>query len=213
MMGLPVIILGGGGHARVLIESLRLTSVPIVGIADSDPDLHGKCVDGIAVIGDDDCVRQYAVDEVLLVNGVGSVSVPAVRIRLFERYAGSGYHFATVVHPAALIAQGVRIGEGAQIMAGAIIQPGCCIGLNAIVNTGAVVDHDCFIGDHAHIAPGVTLSGGVRVGDKAHVGTGATVIQGIGIGTGSVVGAGAVVVRDIPAGVTAFGIPAKVTSP
>ena len=133
-----------------------------------------------------------------LANGVGSIG-DGTRRRVFERMKAAGYAFAHVEHPAATIAlAGVSLGEGAQIMAGAVVQPGVCIGADAIVNTRAAIDHDCVIGDHAHIAPGAVLCGEVVVGDDTHIGAGAVLIQGRRIGTGCLIGAGATVLRDVP---------------
>lgn len=208
-MNCPVIILGAGGHAKVLIDALRLQSIEILGIADADPNKTCQLLLGVPVLGDDDEVMKYPVDSIRLVNGVGSVRVNPRRRQLFEHFKSKGYRFASVVHPSAIIAIDVVLSEGAQIMAGVVVQAGCHVGINAVINTGSVVDHDCRVGDHAHIAPGVTLSGGVRVGGAAHIGAGATVIQGIQIGLNSLVAAGAVVIRDVRDGATVAGVPAK----
>lgn len=204
-----MIILGAGGHAKVLIDALRLHSIELLGIADVDPGRKGQLLLGVPVLGGDEEVMKYPVEKIYLVNGVGSVHVNLKRQKLFEYFKNEGYQFASVVHPSAIIAGDVVLSEGVQIMACAVIQAGCHVGMNTVVNTGSIVDHDCHIGDHAHIAPGVTLSGGVRVGESAHVGTGATVIQGIQIGRNSLVAAGAVVIRDVPDGATVAGVPAK----
>lgn len=208
-MSLPVLIVGGGGHAKVLIEALRLRSSEILGILDADPAKTDHRILGISVIGGDEKLSGYSPDSVLLVNALGSVDLPKARKALFERFKEQGFHFATVVHPAATLASDIVIGEGAQIMAGAVIQPSCKIGVNTIVNTSASVDHDCVIDGHVHLAPGVTLSGDVRIGDSVHIGTGATVIQGVTIGRNSIVGAGAVVVHDVADGSIVVGVPAK----
>lgn len=208
-MSRPVIILGAGGHAKVLANALHLRSVRILGATDVDPARKGSTVLNVVVLGDDAEVMKHSADAVELVNGVGGVRVHTLRRTLFEQFSARGYRFASVIHPSATVAEDVVLGEGAQIMAGAIIQPGCHIGSNTVINSGAIVDHDCTIGSHAHVAPGVTLSGGVRVGNGAHLGTGATVIQGINIGAGGMVAAGAVVVRDVPDGVTVAGVPAR----
>lgn len=205
-----VLIVGGGGHAKVLVEALLANAAIIAGIMDADSALLGKQVLGVPVLGDDQLLDEYPTDAVRLVNGIGSTGLPVGRRGIFERFTARGFGFATVVHPSAVIASDAELGEGAQVMAGAVLQPGCRIGANVIINTRASVDHDCIIGDHTHIAPGVTLSGGVSIGAGCHVGTGATVIQGITIGAGSVVGAGAVVTKDVAAGVTVVGVPAKV---
>ena len=205
----PVIILGAGGHAKVLIDALRLQSVGLLGMTDADIGKKGHALLGVPVIGDDAEVMKHPADSIRLVNGVGTVRVNPLRRQLFEQFVGKGYRFASVVHPSAIIADDVVLSEGAQVMAGAVIQAGCHVGMNTLVNTGAIVDHDCHIGNHVHLSPGVTLSGSVSVGENSHIGTGATVIQGIKIGRNSLVAAGAVVIRDVPDGVTVAGVPAK----
>lgn len=206
---MPVILIGAGGHAKVLIEALRLANIPIVGIVDAQPDLRGTSILGVPVVGGDDVIDRHSPEQVMLVNAIGSIRQPERRVSLFETYHRKGYRFQSVVHPSAVISLETLLGEGAQVMAGVIIQPGVRVCRNTIVNTRTSIDHDCIICDHAHLAPGVTLSGGVTVGRGSHIGAGATVIQGITIGSGSMVGAGAVVIRDVPDGATVMGVPAK----
>lgn len=208
-MSLPVLVLGGGGHAKVLIEALLVNSAVIAGIVDSDPQLAGTLVLGIPVLGGDDIVNDFPHEEILLVNGLGSVKVPVKRRELFDRFKREGYQFATVIHPSVVIASDVKLEEGVQLMAGVVIQPGCRIGSNTIINTKASVDHDCIVGDHVHIAPGVTLSGGITIGSCSHIGSGATVTQGVVIGVGCLVAAGAVVTNDIADRVMVRGVPAR----
>jgi sugar O-acyltransferase (sialic acid O-acetyltransferase NeuD family) len=208
-MNLPVIILGAGGHAKVLIDALKLRSVEIAGIVDPDQEKHGTSILGIPVIGDDDIVLKKAPGTIMLVNGIGSVKQPKLRKQLFDSFKSKGFTFASVLHPSAVVAPDVVLGEGCQVMACAVIQPGSRIGINVIVNTKASVDHDCIISDHVHISPGVTLSGGVTIGRMAHIGAGATVVQGMNIGDNCLVGAGAVVIEDVPAETQVFGVPAK----
>jgi sugar O-acyltransferase (sialic acid O-acetyltransferase NeuD family) len=208
-MSVPVIVLGAGGHAKVLIDALLASSALIAGIVDPDPKLAGATLLGVPVLGQDDVVAQFPPSEIRLANGLGSVGLPAQRQLLFERFKAMGHSFATVIHPSAVVAPDVLIGEGTQVMAGAVIQPGSRIGVNCIINTRASVDHDCIIGDHVHVAPGVTMSGGLQVGRGSHIGTGATVIQGITIGSGCLIAAGAVVTKDIADGLKVRGIPAR----
>jgi sugar O-acyltransferase (sialic acid O-acetyltransferase NeuD family) len=211
-MNLPVIILGAGGHAKVLIDALKLRSVEIAGIVDPDREKHGTNILGIPVIGNDDVVLKKAPGTVMLVNGLGSVKQPKLRKQLFDSFKARGFTFASVIHPSAVVAPDVVLGEGCQVMAGSVIQPGCVIGSNTIINTRASVDHDCTISSHVHIAPGVTLSGNVVVEERVHIGAGATVLQGVRIGRNSVIGAGAVVLQDVPEEVLVYGVPGKVVS-
>jgi sugar O-acyltransferase (sialic acid O-acetyltransferase NeuD family) len=205
-----VILIGGGGHARVLLDSLRLRSVEVLGIVDRDPEAVTKRVLGVPVLGPEKVILDHDPSEVLLVNGLGGVGDTSSRTRVFQSFTARGYTFAGVVHPRAIISSTVLLSEGIQVMAGVVINPGTTVGDNAIINTSASVDHDCRIGAHAHIAPGVTLSGTVTVGEGAHIGTGATVIQGVTIGSRAIVGAGTVVLRDVPAERTVVGNPARV---
>lgn len=206
-MELPVIVIGGGGHAKVLVSTLLLCRRSVLGFVDLNPTAPPML--GIRCLGSDAAVLSHAPGDVQLVNGVGSTGSAAIRQDVYDRFTREGYCFATVIHPSAIVAPEVKMGDGVQIMAGAILQPGSSVGSNAIVNTGAIIDHDCVVAAHAHIAPGAVLSGGVRVDSGAHIGTGACIIQGVSVGAASVVGAGAVVITDVPAGVTTVGVPAK----
>jgi UDP-perosamine 4-acetyltransferase len=208
-MNRPVIVLGAGGHAKVLIDMLRARGAVVLGITDAAPELCAPAVLGVPVIGDDSRIGHYGQQDVLLVNGLGSTGLPERRTALFETFTAAGYTFATVSHPAAVIAGDAVLGEGAQVMAGAVIQPGVRLGRNCIVNTQATVDHDCVIGDHVHLAPGATLCGAVTVGAGSHVGTGAIVVQGVAVGSRCLIAAGAVVIAALPDGASARGVPAR----
>ncbi len=207
-MSLPHILVGGGGHARVLLELLRLREQHVLGVTEQDLSSFTGLAD-LPTLGGDDIILGHPPDSVLLVNCLGSVASTRARRQLYERFSDLGYRFATLVHPSAWVSPSAVLGQGAQVMAGAIIQVGVVIGDNVIINTGAIVDHDSAVGGHAHICPGVVLSGGVEVGVGAHVGVGARVIQGLGIGSNALVAAGAVVIRDVTDGATVQGIPAR----
>lgn len=205
----PVILLGAGGHAKVLLDILLEQNIEVLGIAeksgaDLPPDLYG-----VPVIGTDFDVQQYSPDKVELVNGIGSIGSTALRQKVYEKFKRQDYCFTQVIHPGAIISRRAELGEGVQIMAGAVVNIGARVGENVIINTNASVDHDCVIGAHVHIAPGATLSGGATVGDGSHIGTGASVVQNVEIGANVIVGAGAVVVNNIEAGKTVCGVPAS----
>lgn len=208
-MSRPVIIIGSGGHAKVLIAALLILRREIIGVLEADRDRQGRFLSTLPIIGDDESIKNYKQDEIELVNGIGSVELPYKRMEIYQRFKKLGYRFASVGHPSSMVMGDVQMGEGVQIMAGAIIQPGCYIGDNAIINTGAILDHDCIIGEHTHIAPGAVLSGSVHIGAASHVGTSATIIQGIKIGENALIGAGSVVINNIPAGIKAVGVPAR----
>lgn len=193
----PVIVLGAGGHAKVIIEALRRLDRKIIGLTDPNQIEGSECF-GVKVLGNDDVVLKYSPEEVLLVNGIGAMPDNKTRFKLNERIKENGFQFTQVIHPSAVIASDAKIRNGTQIMAGVVIQPGVYIGQSCIINTGAIVEHDCIINDDCHLAPGVTLSGNVTIGDRTHIGTGASIIQSIAIGQDCVVAAGSIVYEDIP---------------
>jgi len=206
-MSYPVIIIGGGGHAKVLIETLNLLATEIVGIV--DPNINQEQIYGLKVLRSDQEVFKYIPAKFKLINGIGSIGVTVKRREIYEFYKNKGYFFASVIHPSAIISSDVELGEGVQLMAGVIIQPGSKIGENTIVNTRVSIDHDCEIGNHVHLAPGATLSGLVKIGSGTHIGTGASIIQNISIGENSIIGAGSVVIRNVKNKVKVVGNPAR----
>jgi UDP-perosamine 4-acetyltransferase len=195
----PVVILGGGGHARVVIDALRCAGYVIAGVIDPKDDVEETLPDDITWLGKD--LSRARPGEVQVAIGVGSIDVGAKNPRpmVFNEAKSAGFELLSFRHPSAIVAGDVELGEGAQIMAGAILQPGVRLGVNCIVNTGVRLDHDCWIGDHVHIAPGAVLSGTVAVGDGCHLGTGAVVIQNIRIGAEAMIAAGAIITRDVRA--------------
>ncbi|MBF0144655.1 MAG: acetyltransferase [Magnetococcales bacterium] len=204
------VLLGAGGHARVLMDALKQSGQAVSGVYVPPNALLPAWGSGLKPVHtDEQLLSRFPPDASRLILGIGSVGDNRKRMRLFNHYRDLGYHFASVLHPGHLRGEDVLLGEGCQIMAGVVLQPGSSIGDNVIVNTGVCVDHECVIGDHVHLAPGVVLSGGVRIECAAHIGTGAVVIQGIRIGAGALVAAGATVVRHVAAGARVAGIPAR----
>lgn len=206
--GRDLVMLGAGGHARVLLAALDALGAKVIGcVCPASPDHHWPT--SIPWLGGDDSLALLDIKAVALVNGIGSIGSTDLRRKVYEGAKDRGFSFASVVHPAAILAGVVTLGDGAQVMAGAVLQTGVRVGANAIVNTGAVVDHDTSLGAHCHVAPGACLSGGVSIGVGAHVGTGASIIQGITIGEAALVAAGAVVVRHVAVGERVGGVPAR----
>lgn len=207
-----IVGIGAGGHAKVILEILRLLSrYEVVGLLDRCEKLRNASVWGIPVLGDDSLLptlHRRGVRHAFI--GVGSVGYPAVRSALYTKATSLGFSMAPAVHPCAVVSPSVVMGNGPMIMAGAVINPDAKLGSNVIINTGAIVEHDCVIEDHVHVASGASLAGGVQVGVGSHIGLGACVREGIAIGRGVIVGAGSVVVKDLPDRVLALGVPARV---
>ncbi|ONH56703.1 sugar O-acyltransferase, sialic acid O-acetyltransferase NeuD family [Pseudomonas cedrina] len=195
-----LVMLGAGGHAKVLLSLANASDVPVMGVC--DPELHRLGIlewRGLTVLGGDEVLDQLDHTRVGLINGIGQVVGSNLRQHVYESAVGKGFQFPPLVHPAAFVDESVVLSQGVQIMAGAVIQPDVTLGCNTIINTGASVDHDCNVAAHVHIAPGATLCGNVRIGSGAFVGAGSTVIQGLMLGEYSIVGAGTVMVRDLAA--------------
>lgn len=205
------VILGGGGHARVVIDALRESGAAVpAAVLDAQPSLRGTTVLEVPVMGDDELLptlRRQGITHFVV--GLGAVGDNRPRERLFLLGLQHGLIPLTVRHPAAVCSSRATIGAGSVLFAAAVVNAGAAIGRNVIVNTGAIVEHDCRIGDHAHLATGATLSGTVTVGMSAHIGAGATVRQGLTVGEAAIVGAGTVVITDVPSGAVVAGVPAR----
>lgn len=204
-----VIIIGAGGHAKVVAEILRLSGKhEIIGFLDSA--LVGKKIGGFPVLGGDELLPRLRSEGVLTAFiGVGGTGDNLPRMKIFERVSALGFSFANAIHPSATLSDSIKLGQGVAVMARAVINPDVVIGDNVIINTGAIIEHDCKIESHAHISPGAVLCGGVRVESCAHIGAGATIRQNIIIGEQAIVGAGAVVVKDVGVNTVVVGTPAR----
>lgn len=206
-----VLVLGGGGHAKVVLDCLKLNSnISVIGIIEININLINQTLYGIPVIAEDALTfENFHPSQVKLVNGLGSVEHVKNRQATFLKFKTAGYDFINVVHPTAYIANDVSLGEGVQIMAGSIIQAGSHLGDNVIVNTKASIDHDCCIESHVHVAPGVVCCGDVTIKMGSHVGSGAVIVQGVTIGQYCLIAAGAVTINSVNDGCRVAGVPAK----
>jgi sugar O-acyltransferase (sialic acid O-acetyltransferase NeuD family) len=192
------ILLGAGGHAKVVLGLARALGLRVIGVCDPGLASAGDTSwRGIPVIGDDSALAKHDTHEVALLNGIGQVPGSATRKRIHQQLSTAGFEFPALVHPGAMVDGTATLAEGVQVMAGAVVQADASIGTGTIVNTGARVDHDCRIGQHVHIAPGAVLCGGVVVGDDAFLGAACTILPQIDIGPQALVAAGAVLARTL----------------
>jgi UDP-perosamine 4-acetyltransferase len=206
------IIIGGGGHAHVLIDCLQLTNAAqIYGVLDPDQSRWGQMLLDVPIVGNDDLLAEMKTRGVdCFAIGLGGVGNNRPRQKLFELAQSYGLRPLTIKHPAATISRWATIGEGCQCLASSVVNAGATLGVNVIVNSGAIVEHDCAIGSHVHISTGAKVASTVQVGDGAHIGAGSTIRQSITIGAGAIVGAGAVVVKDVAPWTIVAGVPARV---
>ncbi len=205
------VILGGGGHASVLIDSMFVGGYTApCAVLDTNPALWGKDLFGVPILGGDDLLPGLVGQGTShFVVGLGSTGDNRPRQRLFELGLAHDLLPFTVVHPAAIYSRWAILGPGAQVLPTSVVNAGARLGANVIVNSGAVVEHDCVLGDHVHVATGATLASTVRVGTGAHIGAGASVRQCVNVGEWAIVGAGGVVIKDVPSHTVVVGVPAE----
>lgn len=206
----PVVILGAGGHARVVLDALRSRGErEVVAALEADPARHGGDLDGVPIVGGDDRLDDYPARDFAVAVAVVGFGAKVVRHALAQLLRSKGYELVTVVHASAVVSPRASLAPGAQVMAGAVVNPGATLAADAIVNTGAVVEHDCVVGRGAHLGPRAVLGGGVLIGPEAQLGLGAIVLPHLRVGTRAVVGAGAVVLRDVADDAVVVGAPAR----
>ncbi len=194
-----IIVYGGGGHGKALIDLIRALGVyRLVGIVDDSLEV-GKTIMGLTVFGGQEILGDLHGQGVnLAVNAVGGIGSLAVRIQVFQRLAQAGFVCPAVVHPRAFVEASAKLSAGAQIFPNAYVGSEVQLGYGCIVNTGAIVSHDCSLGDYVNISPGAILAGEVQVGSGALVGMGATINLKAKIGRGARIGNGATVKSDVP---------------
>lgn len=203
-----VVLLGAGGHARVVLDVLRLRGHRVIGVC--APELSaGSQWQGVVALGDDAALESLDPGEVWLVNGIGPVPGTMARQRVQQAGSARGFRWLTLEHPSSIRATDASLADGVQLMAGAVVQPGCCLEVGVVVNTRATVDHDCRLGEQVFVGPGATLCGAVEACNGVFIGAGAIVLPGIRLDEGAIIGAGAVVTRSVKAGCTVVGNPAR----
>lgn len=207
-MTMRIALLGGGGHAAVIIEAMRAAGLAPAFIVDRNKAMWGRSVLEVPVIGDDDHLAGSGATHFIV--SLGAVGPGRDRQTLFELGIAAGLKPLAIIHPTAIVSPSAMIGAGSAVLAGAVLCARATVGRNVIVNTRAVVEHDCTVGDHVHIATGACLSGQVQVSEAAFIGAGAAVRQNVVIGAHACIGLGSAVVRDVAAGSLVVGVPAEV---
>jgi UDP-perosamine 4-acetyltransferase len=200
-----VMIIGAGGHAKVVVSTLIASGIMVSKIYDDNPDKWGSCILNIEIVGPLSDIDYDSVEQAL--TAIGNNKTRKGIVNRFPRV-----RWTTVVHPSAYVHPTARIGQGTVVFAKAVVQPDTFIGDHCIINTGATIDHDCRIGNYVHISPGVNLAGDVQLHEGVFCGLGSKIINGMTIGKWATIGAGGVVINDLPEASLAVGVPAKVIS-
>lgn len=204
---LPIIILGAGGHAKVILDTLLTLKYKIAGIINPTK-VEEPFFSKLKYLGNDVIIKHLEPAEQHMANGLGSSQSTLARTQLYLHYQQHHFHFPTLIHPTAIVSRSVQIAQGNQILAGAFIGADSFLSENCIINTRAIIEHECRIGKHSHIATGAILCGKVIVGNNVHIGAGATINQGITIEDGAVIASGSVVIENVKENTLVAGVPA-----
>ena len=206
---MDVVILGAGGHGRVVLDILRSSGkYQPVAFLDANETLANCEIAGLAVLGSVNQLPRLAQKIRRAIVAIGDNRIRRSYARLAE---DAGMELINAIHPSSAVSATASLGRNIVIGPGAVVCTDARIADSVIVNSGAIIDHECEIGEGAHICPGAILAGRVRIGAGAFVGMGAKIIQCISVGEDATVGAGAVALRDVAAGTTVVGVPARAT--
>ena len=197
------IVVGAGGHARVVAALLGCIGVEVAGFV--DPAFRGQkeTIYGVPVVGNLDALCDFPPGKY---DGYVAIGDNVERQSKVEHLKRAGYALPAIVHPGARLSDRVRIGEACCVCMGAALAAEAHIGQGVIVNTGAMIDHESDIADFVHLAPGAVVPGRVKIGAGAFVGMGARVAEKLRVGRGAVIGAGSVVLKDVPDGAKVLGV-------
>ena len=206
---MKVIIVGAGGHGRVVLDILRAAGQhEVAGFVDATPALAGQKIEGLPVFGPVNVLPKLRQQKIQ--GAIVAIGDCRVRQKYGQVLKEQGFQLVNAIHPRASVSPSATLAENIVIASNACVCAHAKVASSIILNTSSVVDHECDIGDGVHICPGAILGGRVRIGREAWIGLGSNVIQCITIGESAIVGAGATVIRDVPARATVVGVPARV---
>ncbi len=191
----PLILVGGGGHCKSVLEAAESAGYSILGVLDM-PEEIGKEILSTKVIGTDDDIPAY-VDKAEFVITVGFIKNPTVRIKLYNKIKEAGGKLAIVIASTAYVSKYAEIGEGTVVLHQAFVNAGAKVGKNVILNTATNIEHDAIIGDHCHISTGTMINGECKVGERCFIGSQSVLANCISVGDDIIVGAGSFVKKNI----------------
>lgn len=203
------VVLGAGGHASVVLDTLELNKRKICGLTDYNM-LFGELCMGYPILGTDEILAElFATGITCAAMGIGHVGNFAVRNKVYTKAKEIGYVFPEIKHPSAVLSASVRRNEGNQFLANCTVNAGAQIGSLCIVNTGAVVEHETILGDGVHVAPRAVILGRARIGNNTFIGAGSVVLQGVHVGENCIIGAGSVILHDVEDNSVVVGTPGR----
>ena len=192
----PLILIGGGGHCKSVIEVAESAGYEIKGILDMPDEVGKDVLPGHKVIGTDDEIPQY-VEECDFIITVGFIKNPALRIKLYNKVKAAGGRLATIIASTAHVSKYAELGEGTVIMHHAFVNAGAKIGDNCIINTFVNIEHDAEVGNQCHISTGTMVNGECKIGENCFIGSQSVCANCIEIASDIIVGAGSVIRKSI----------------
>lgn len=192
----PLILIGGGGHCKSVIEVAESAGYEIKGILDMPDEVGKEVLPGHKVIGTDDEIPQY-VEECDFIITVGFIKNPALRIKLYNKVKAAGGRLATIIASTAHVSKYAELGEGTVIMHHAFVNAGAKIGDNCIINTFVNIEHDAEVGNQCHISTGTMVNGECKIGESCFIGSQSVCANCIEIASDIIIGAGSVVRKSI----------------
>lgn len=197
-----LLLIGGGGHCRSVIEALTGTHWKAAGIIDKNPLLYGMKINEIPVLGSDAELERLKNDFEYALVTVGQTISHEPRAKLFNKLKQAGFKLPVIIANSAIASRSAKIGSGTILLHFALVNANAQIGENCILNSRSLVEHDAIIGDNCHVSTGAIVNGGARIGDNVFIGSGAIIREGASVGANSLVGMGSIVRKDVPGGVT-----------
>lgn len=201
----PFVVLGAGGHARVVLEALHSAGLAVAAVTDANQALWGTQLEGIRILGGDDRLADFSPERYAAAVGIGAARNTRLRRKVHMALKEAGYTLPPLVASSALVARSARLDAGAQVLTRAVVHPASVVGEGTVVNTAAIIEHDCTVGAHSFIGPAAVLCGGVKVGTGTFIGAGAIVLPGVTVGSGALIAAGAVIRKDVADDAKALG--------
>lgn len=205
-----IIIIGAGGHSRVVYDILRYDhNLDVISFVDNTIRGSEEAIMGVPVTGGHDVIPKL-VEENNIGGFIVAVGDNEIRCEHYNKLLEMGLEPVSAIHPEAYISKTATIGPGTVVAPGVSVSTNVEVGENSILNTGSLVDHETSIGSHTHIAPGSTVAGRVKIDEMSFIGMGSTIRDSVKVGSNVTVGAGSVVLEEVPPNVTVAGAPAEI---
>lgn len=203
-MKTKILLLGAGGYAKSVLDSLDMRYFDPIGFIDEYRSLSEEHL-GLPILANHISDIIYPFKYKYFISIGDNIS----RRKKFNIIKRKGLELISVIDKTSLISKNTSLGEGNFFGKLSIINSGVKIGNNNIINTKALVEHGCIITDHCNISTNVTLNGDVKVMKNSFIGSSAVINGQLTIGKNSIIGSGSVVISNVANNNVVVGVPAK----